>query len=87
MGNLLENLKKYFENTPQDILEKDWKEIEYLNEIGPDVIEYAEFIKESFGVDVFYSNMTTKIETHKFDLSQCLEDNRISAEAQYYFAA
>ena len=40
MGNLLESIKKYFENTPKDVLDNDWKEIEFLNEIGPDVIEY-----------------------------------------------
>lgn len=45
MGNLLENLKKYFENTPQDILDKDWEDIKYLNDIGPDVEEYAKYIK------------------------------------------
>jgi hypothetical protein len=45
MGSLLESLKKYFENTPQDILDNEWKEIEELNEIGPDVIEYAEYVK------------------------------------------
>lgn len=41
MGNLFESLKDYFENTPNDVIENDWREIEYLNEIGPDVIEYA----------------------------------------------
>lgn len=44
--NLLQKLKEYFENTPQDILEKDWKETEYLNEIGPDVDEYLEYVKK-----------------------------------------
>ena len=40
MGKLLENLKRYFENTPQDILDKDWEDLKYLNNIGPDVEEY-----------------------------------------------
>lgn len=35
------NLKKYFEETPQEELDKEWKEIEPLNDIGPDVLEYA----------------------------------------------
>ena len=35
---LLENLEDYFENTPKEILDNDWKEIEYLNEIGPSII-------------------------------------------------
>ena len=33
------------------------KEIEYLNNIGPDVIEYAEFMKDNFGIVVPYSNL------------------------------
>jgi hypothetical protein len=44
--NLLQQLKKYFDNTPREIIEKDWKEIEYLNEIGPDVDEYLECVKK-----------------------------------------
>lgn len=52
MGKLFESLKGYFEKTPKEILDNDWKEIEYLNEIGPDVIEYAEYVKELFGSDV-----------------------------------
>lgn len=42
MGVLFESLKNYFKNTDQDILDRDWKEIKYLNEIGPDVIEYTD---------------------------------------------
>ena len=36
-----EFLKKYFEETPQEELDKEWKEIEPLNDIGPYVLEYA----------------------------------------------
>nr|DAI16456.1 MAG TPA: hypothetical protein [Bacteriophage sp.] len=39
MSKLLESLENYFKNTPKEQLDKDWKEIEYLNEIGPDVFE------------------------------------------------
>ena len=51
MGVLLESLKNYFKNTPKEELDKDWKEIEYLNEIGPDVFEYAEFVKANFDTE------------------------------------
>lgn len=47
MGNLFESLKAYFENTPKEVLNNDWKKIEYLNDIGPDVIEYAEYVKKN----------------------------------------
>lgn len=60
MGNLFESLKNYFENTPKEVFDNDWKEIKYLNEIGPDVIEYAEFVRENFGTAVSYSNSKEK---------------------------
>ena len=42
MGKLYDNLVKNFEN----ISGEEWEEIESLNEIGPDVIEYANWIEE-----------------------------------------
>lgn len=86
MGHLLESLKKYFENTPPNIIEKDWKEVEYLNEMGPDVITYAEFIKKYLDVDVLYSNIEKTTETHKFDISNH-SNNCISVNALYCLAA
>lgn len=87
MGNLFESLKNYFENTPKEVLDNDWKEIKYLNEIGPDVIEYAKFVKEQFGIAVSYSNSGQKNETHKYDVSVGSENHGIAVDAQYYFAA
>ena len=78
MGRLLESLKDYFETTPKEILDNDWKEIEYLNNIGPDVIEYAKFMKDNFGIVVPYSNSKGRVEA---------EDKGIAVNAQYYFAA
>lgn len=43
--SLFENLKKYFTNTSKEQQDKDWKEIEPLNTIGPDVMEYNNKIK------------------------------------------
>lgn len=45
MGKLLNQLKEYFENTPKEVLEKEAKELEYLNEIGPDVLEYDKIVR------------------------------------------
>ena len=86
MENLLESLKKYFANTSKDILDKDWIEIEYLNEIGPDVNEYAEFVKRHFGIEVSYSNSEKKLESHKFNVSTA-SANKIAADVQYCLAA
>lgn len=46
MGKLFESLKRYFENTPKEVLDSEWKKMKHLNEIGPDVIEYAKSVKE-----------------------------------------
>lgn len=43
---LLQQLKKYFEETPRDVIEKEWNELSYLNEIGPTVEEYLEYVKK-----------------------------------------
>ena len=47
MGKLLNQLKDYFENTPKEVLEKEAKEWEYPNEIGPDVLEYAKIVRDT----------------------------------------
>ena len=56
------------------------------NEIGPDVIEYAKFVREKFGIAVSYSNYEKKFETHKY-VSVDSGNEGIAADAQYYFAA
>lgn len=38
--SLFENLKRYFATTSKEQQDKDWKEVESLNNIGPDVIDY-----------------------------------------------
>ena len=44
--NLLQQLIEYFDNTPRYVLEKEWNELSYLNEIGPTVNEYLECVKK-----------------------------------------
>lgn len=43
---LVKGLKEYFENTPQEQLDKDFQAIEKYNHIGPDVLEYFEHIED-----------------------------------------
>jgi hypothetical protein len=52
MGVLLEGIKRYFETTPKDILDKEWEEKEYLDKIGPDVMEYVDYVRKNFGIDI-----------------------------------
>ena len=46
MGPLADSLKRYFEETPKEVLDKEWEEIKHLNEIGPDVLEYCKRVRE-----------------------------------------
>lgn len=87
MGVLLESLRNYFRNTPKEQLDKDWKEIEYLNEIGPDVFEYAEFVKANFGIEMMYSNVNKEVESLKCEVSDVRTNNSIAADALYCMAA
>lgn len=43
---LLDRLKEYLDNASKEELEKDWKELESYNNIGPDVKEYIEYIRK-----------------------------------------
>lgn len=87
MENLFESLKNYFENTSKEVIDNDWDEIKCLNEIGPDVIEYAEYVRTHFGVEVSYSNSERVLNMHKFDVSISYNYCRIAANAKYCFAA
>ena len=87
MGNLFERLKYYFENTPKDVIYNDWREIEHLNKIGPDVIEYAEFVRENFGTVMPYSNFKEKEETHRYDVLVNAVERGVAADAKYCLAA
>lgn len=45
-SDLLEGLKEYFEQTPQDELNRDFERLEIFNRIGPDVMEYFKSIEQ-----------------------------------------
>jgi len=46
-SNLLQQLKEYFDNTPRDVIEKEWHEYDKYNEIGPSVEEYLEYVNST----------------------------------------
>lgn len=46
VSNLIEGLQEYFEQTPQDELNRDFERLEKYNEIGPDVMEYFKSIEQ-----------------------------------------
>lgn len=44
----LDQLKHYLENTPKDVLDKEYKKYAYLNNIGINVFEYLIQIKQVY---------------------------------------
>jgi len=44
---IFEELKQHFENTSKEELDKEWEDIKYLNEIGPDAQEWIDYVKIS----------------------------------------
>lgn len=44
MDAILKQLKEYFNNTPRDIVEKEWHEYDKYNKIGPTINEYLAFV-------------------------------------------
>ena len=43
-NSILLQLKKYFEETPREIIEKEWHEYDKYNEVGPAVGKYLEYV-------------------------------------------
>lgn len=76
MGKFADSLKRYFEETPQDILDRDWDEIKHLNTIGPDVIEYIERVRMYYGDTMPYMQ----------SMSFYVQDN-FKTKDEYYLAA
>ena len=85
MGKLLDSLERYFEDTPKDILEKDSEGWDFLNEIGPDVLEYAKIVRDSFDVEISYCSSESIDRRHEYCSKTSKGDIKVSS--QYYLAA
>lgn len=44
--DLLQQLKDYFDNTPREVVEKEWHDYDKYNEIAPTVNEYLEYVNK-----------------------------------------
>ena len=45
--SISENLRKHFENTSKEELDREWEELKHWNEIGPTFEEYFAWLKET----------------------------------------
>lgn len=48
--DLLQQLKDYFDNTPREVIEKEWHEYDKFNEIEPTVKEYLEYVNKIYQI-------------------------------------
>lgn len=77
MNNLSKILNQYFKNAPKEVLEKDWKELEIMNNFGSDITEYVDMVHAAFNINEFESTETFA----NFD------DVYHTEEVEYYLAA
>ncbi|MDO4714954.1 MAG: hypothetical protein Q4A44_01555 [Bacteroidales bacterium] len=72
--SIYDAVKRHFETTPQEVLDKEWEELAHLNDIGPDVLEYGRVMRPHIEAYVltqhtytsdfdFASNVPTTIDT------------------------
>lgn len=85
MGILLEQIKGYFKSTPKEILEKEYKEWAYLNEIGPDVLEHITSIKNIAVIEYSYSSYSA-ISENAYPLKTNATEN-IDSNSQFCMVA
>ena len=46
-NEILNQLIDYFNNTPRDVIEKEWRDYDKYNEVGPTIKEYMEFVNSN----------------------------------------
>ena len=73
--DLVKSLENYFKNTPNDIIEKQFKEISEKYSFGPTVDEYIDYAMQFHIID-FYNNFVLKNKdylTEKWERGLCEE--------------
>lgn len=47
MSNIVEKLREHLANTPKEQLDKEWESLEKYGNIGPNVFDYLEWLKQN----------------------------------------
>jgi len=74
MSTLLEDLRKYFEETPQEKIASDWAKSEKYDDVGPSVDEFIETSRKYYAVDYHDADIANQVQitniipNPKFDL-------------------
>lgn len=79
MGKLADSLRRHFEETPQDVLDREWEELKHLNEIGPDATEYVERVRSYYATVIQDILESAPVMHYSSELFQ--------TEYEYYMAA
>lgn len=82
MDKLLESLRNYLRETPKEALE----ELDYLNEIGPDVLEYAKTFRYYQSISMSYESIANE-SSLVFENSNSEISELICSDADYPLAA
>ena len=78
MSEIFDGLKKYYDETPVEVLAHKAKELDYLNEIGPDALEYIRSVR---------SYQPHAISCPKFNIPESSENTVITPNQRFYLAA
>ncbi|UWY29371.1 hypothetical protein N4T20_05400 [Flavobacterium sp. TR2] len=62
MSTLLEDLKKYFKETPKEQIKSDWAKSEKYDEIGPAVDEFIEYSRKYYAVESLDANGINQVQ-------------------------
>lgn len=76
---LADSLKRHFEETPQEVLDREWEDLKHLNEIGPDATEYVERVRSYYATIIQDSRKCTFVMCYPCELFQ--------TDYEYYLAA
>ena len=84
MKKVFESLKNYFENTPNEQIEKDWEELKKYNEIGPDIEEFL-FVQKQFAKDMENQNNREMAENKEKERERVLRLLEVAESDVNYF--
>lgn len=78
MGKIFAGLKKYYDEMSEEKLADNAKKLSFLNDIGPDALEYVENVRS-----YFYSEMLCQ----DYCIPKSRENTEIYSNQPYYLAA
>lgn len=79
MSTLLEDLRKYFSETPQEKIKSDWAKSEKYDSVGPPVDEYIEFSKKYYTMQCPDENPINQVQ-----ISNIINNPKFNLRVSFY---